>query len=308
MTVNEAEGEGEFFRGVELGECCGALAYRVAFHRQRDSWMLEFSQGNEERCCCRRRRLAIERLCALDAAIELSLRAGHTVRREVQRTCGNLDGAHPATAQVYPLLLPRKVCDALYPYQRQGVAWLLRRKRALLGDDMGLGKTAQALAAVRRLVRTGAVSWSLVVAPRTLIANWRYEARVWAPELTVATALPLGREREAQWRRIVGRAHLVLTSYEQLRSPPTALLANPPDLVIADEAHRLRNIGALSTQGFRALRVERVWALTGTPLERDAEDLAVLLSLLDSSRFAQSDKGLPTTSLRARLRPYLLRT
>ena len=288
----------------ESESCATTIA---SFRKRANEWTLTLSPGT---CTSRgdiRLRLAVKRLCELDAAIGYSVRAGKKVRCLIPHEPTLIDGPHTAAEQILPLLLPRKVEDSLYPYQRSGVAWMLRRNRALLGDDMGLGKTAQALAAVRRLVRWGVIAWVLVVVPRTLIANWRAEAKIWAPELTVATALTLGPQREARWSRLVRRAHMLLTSYEQLRNPAPALARNLPDLIIADEAHRLRNLGARSTQGFRSLNVERIWALTGTPVERDAEDLAVLLSLLDPVRFSPDDKSLPTISLRAQVRPYLLR-
>ena len=283
------------------------LFVSAKFNQCRDGWIVDIAPGSEERFGNKRKRLAIARICELDAAIKLTLQTGHTVQRTVPTLPSPTDEQHTAMEQILPLLLPLNIKDNLYPYQRHGVAWLLRHKRALLGDDMGLGKTAQALSAGRRLIRFGHVSWILVVSPRTLIANWMAEAAHWAPELTTATALPLGELRSERWSRLVRRAHLLFTSYEQLRNPAEALLRNPPDLIIADEAHRLRNIDSLSTQGFRAIHSEWFWALTGTPIERDAEDLAVLLSLLDSSRFSPADKSLPPISLRARLRPYLLR-
>ncbi len=270
-------------------------------------WRVVVKPAAEGQLGSQRLRLAIARLCELDTATKLTLQAGKTIQKKVTMQPTLIDGPHAATEQILPLLLPLKVKDDLYPYQRQGVAWLLRHKRALLGDDMGLGKTAQAIAAARRLIRTGSVAWVLVVSPRTLIANWEAESTRWAPELSTATALPLGTQRADYWARLVRRAHFLFTSYEQLRDPPDALIRNPPDLIIADEAHRLRNTSSQSTQGFRSIESERFWALTGTPIERDAEDLAVLLSLLDPSRFSPSDKTLPSLSLRARVRPYLLR-
>jgi SNF2 family DNA or RNA helicase len=251
--------------------------------------------------------LAVSRLCELDAALKTVISEGNSVQISVPFEPRLIDGPHAAAEQIIPLLLPWKIDYNLYNYQRRGVAWLLRHERALLADDMGLGKTAQAIAAARRLIRDGIVSWALVVAPRTLIANWSAEARRWAPELTVATALPIGGDREDRWWRLVRRAHLLLTSYEQLREPAEALVRNSPELAIADEAHRLRNIESQSTQGFRSLNLNRIWALTGTPIERDTEDLAVIMSLLDPARFSPDDKSLPPSSLRARLRPYMLR-
>ena len=144
-----------------------------------------------------------DRLRELDAVVSRLLARGTVVKWEISSLVSPAaqrlgpDGVFGSEDLVRPLLLPTRVDDALYPYQRRGVAWLLRNKRALLADDMGLGKTAQALGAVRRLVRFGVVRWGLVVAPRTLIANWVAESRKWAPELCVLTLQPLGRHRGA---------------------------------------------------------------------------------------------------------------
>ena len=106
---------------------------------------------------------------------------------------------------------------------------------------------------------------------------------------------------------VTGRCHVLLTNYEQLRTPPAILKSTAPDLIVADEAHRLRNRGARMTSGSFQLEPERFWALTGTPLERDLEDLATLLSLIAPKIFAPSDAKLHPSSLRSRARPYVLR-
>ena len=105
----------------------------------------------------------------------------------------------------------------------------------------------------------------------------------------------------------MGYRHVVLTNYEQLREVPETLQEVPPDLVIADEAHRLRNRGSQITEGCFELRPKHFWALTGTPIERDQEDLATLLSLVLPKRFAPDDARLPADSLRSRARPHILR-
>lgn len=270
-------------------------------------WAITLSPGAGRQCGSHRKRLAVSRLCELDVGIPLAIDAGRSVNLSVQKNQREENTSLGATAHILPLLLSRAINDSLYSYQREGVAWLIKQRRAILGDDMGLGKTAQALAAARRLIRHGRISWMLVVCPRTLIATWIREAGRWAPELCVATALPGFDSRFVRWSRLVKRAHVLFTSYEQLRKPPAALVANPPDLIIADEAHRLRKADSQTTQGFRKIDSPRFWALTGTPIERDTEDLAVLLSLLDPGRFVPADGLLPPTTLRSLVRPYLLR-
>ncbi len=210
--------------------------------------------------------------------------------------------------RVLPLLLPPGVKDELYPFQRQGVAWLLRHDKTILADDMGLGKTIQVIAAARRLYRYGRIESCLIIAPRTLLTNWLAEADKWAPEL-IAHRLEFTKRSftPAHWRGAVARAHLLLASYEDLRGLWDDLEGQPPDLIVADEAHRLRKAESLAHQAMRRIAAPRLWALTGTPVERDAQDLACLLSLLEPRRFAIDDHRHGINTLRARVRPYLLR-
>jgi SNF2 family DNA or RNA helicase len=272
-----------------------------------DGWLFRLSKrdcvkGGDFRIEC-----AGRRLLELDAALVSALAIGRTIERTVPSSPDQNSELPAVIEQVIPMLLPLKIEDHLYDYQRRGVAWLLRHDRAILGDDMGLGKTAQAIGAARRLIRYGKIKNLIVICPRTLIPNWISEVRHWAPELTIATVLPDGHSREGIWQRVIRRAHVVLTSYEQLRDPPRALIKANPELIIADEAHRLRKTDSLTTRGMRSIISSRFWALTGTPIERDMGDLAVLLSILDPARFSPDDGKLHPLSLRARFRPYLLR-
>ena len=178
---------------------------------------------------------------------------------------------------------------------------------AILADDMGLGKTVQVAFAVRVLFARANVRSVLVACPKSLLDVWERELARWAPELGVAVLNPPARVRDQAWAALVGRRHVVVTNYEQLREPPMALLENPVDVVVADEAHRLRNFGAQVTTGIDRLPRRCFWALTGTPVERDLEDLATLLSLVAPDRFAPSDSRLHPSSLRSAAQPYILR-
>lgn len=215
---------------------------------------------------------------------------------------------HRSLSPVLPLLLPRQVIDKLYPFQRRGVAFLLWHRRAVLADDMGLGKTVQVIAALRRLYRLNRLQSCLVVAPRTLLVNWKRELGRWAPELTTQDS---GFRSEgftvAQWRGVLARSHVALVSYEEVRDLWPYLEEEPPELIVADEAHRLRKADSQVSQAVRRIDSNGLWLLTGTPVERDAADLACLLSLLEPRRYAVDDDRLGLDVLRSRVRPYLLR-
>ena len=208
---------------------------------------------------------------------------------------------------VRPLLLDPPDIERLYPFQRAGVRWLTGQAGGVLADDMGLGKTVQVIAAMRLLFNRGELRHAVVVCPKGLIATWEREFGQWAPELCLAVVTPPARIREAAWRALARRQHVLVTNYEQFRDPPEALWQEPPDLIVADEAHRLRNWGAQVTAGSHRLAAKRFWALSGTPVERDTEDLATLLSIVAPRHFAPSDAGLHPASLRSQARKFVLR-
>ena len=208
---------------------------------------------------------------------------------------------------LHPLLRGAPSLRRLYPYQQEGAQWLVRKAGAILADDMGLGKTVQAISAMRLLFHSGSVRQALVICPRGLIAIWEDELTRWASELGVAVLTPTARLREVAWAEVVGRRHVLITNYEHLRDLPRALRRTPPDLVVADEAHKLKNRESRIASGGAQLTPKAFWALSGTPLERDLDDLATILSLVAPAAFAPSDGRLHPSSLRSRARKYILR-
>lgn len=210
-------------------------------------------------------------------------------------------------ALIRPLLLDTPKLEQLYSFQHQGVEWLINRSGCILADDMGLGKTVQVISAMRLLFNRAELRTALVICPKGLIATWEREFSRWASELGVAVLVPPARLREDAWKTVAGRQHVLLTNYEQFRTPPEILRRTPPDLIVTDEAHRLRKPGSKVTSGVFELRPKRFWALTGTPLERDLEDMATLLSLVAPNHFAPTDAKLHPSSLRSRAKPYVLR-
>jgi SNF2 family DNA or RNA helicase len=206
-----------------------------------------------------------------------------------------------------PLLLPEPSEAHLLGFQASGVDWLVSGSARILADDMGLGKTVQAIAALRRLVALGQARNCLVVAPKSLAANWTHELARWAPELIVLRVVPGAAHRDEVWDLLLRRAHVLITNYEQLRTPSTILQNERVSVFIADEVHRARNVESQITQGMKLVGRDRFWGLSGTPVERDASDLATLLSIAEPSRFSADDARLPVAFLREVARPFVLR-
>jgi len=171
---------------------------------------------------------------------------------------------------------------ALYPFQVDGVNWLSHRIGAILDDEMGLGKTVQALTALDSNAPV------LVVAPAIAKGVWAREAAKWRPEFT--TDILKGRQ-SFRWPK---PGEIVITNYDILpKDKPT----DPPagTIMIADEAHALKNNKAQRTKRYRAMAATvreaggRTWLLTGSPLLNRPPELWALMMAADIAREAFGD-------------------
>ncbi len=190
-----------------------------------------------------------------------ALRASH-IRREVRGTGGHLPGVH----------------TRLYPYQVDGVAFLAGCGRALLADDMGLGKTLQAIAAAAWLTEHDQVRRTLVVCPASLKHQWAREIdRFTGHRAVVVQGNP--RARLGLYRE---RAAFTIVNYELvLRDQSVIQHEVAPDLLVLDEAQRIKNWRTKTATAIKALDTRYAFVLTGTPLENRLEDLYSLMQVVD---------------------------
>ncbi len=168
-----------------------------------------------------------------------------------------------------------------FPYQYEGIAWLFAQQAALLADEMGLGKTMQTITAMRLLLRAGQVSRILLVCPKPLIPNWQREFRAWAEELPIVTIEGDSNHRKMQWT--MPGVPILLANYEILVRDFEMLADDPPkfDLLILDEAQRIKNRGSRTAVTARGIPRKRSWALTGTPIENRPEEMASLYEFME---------------------------
>ena len=247
--------------------------------------------------------LAVRRAISADAALRWQMKQGSFRLRLL--VAGQSSG-HLAARLCLPHLISTRPLP-LYRFQRTGVAHLLRSSRVLFADDMGLGKTIQAAAALRILVASGRVRNALVLAPATLVSNWLSELARWVPELVVAKGSPAKQPRAASWDNLMDQSHVIATNYEDFRKAVPTYGCPTVDLLILDEAHRVKNWESLSSRAVRQIDCNRMWALTGTPIERDSKDLTSLLALLDPNAFTSDDAKLSPGVLRSRAGRFVLR-
>ena len=167
----------------------------------------------------------------------------------------------------------------LFPYQSEGVAFLAARGRALLADDMGLGKTLQAISAASWLADNAGVKKVLVICPASLKHQW-------AREIGKFTAHPVqiiqgsAENRFVQYR---ADALFFIVNYElTVRDLSVINDTLKADLVILDEAQRIKNWRTKIASTIKLISSRYVFVLSGTPLENRLEDLYSLLQVVDA--------------------------
>ncbi len=208
----------------------------------------------------------------------------------------------------------------LYPYQREGMLHLAFKERALLADEMGLGKTIQAIAACSLLHRLGKAARVLVVTPASLKTEWE-------DQIQRFTQLPyqlIFGPRRRRLRQYSDPPFFTLVNYEQMISDALDVNAElQPDVVILDEAQRIKNWGTKTAQAVKRLRSRYAFVLTGTPIENRIDEIHSLMSFLDPSVlgplfhfnrefYELDDHGRPSgyknlDQLHSRIAPFLLR-
>ncbi len=209
----------------------------------------------------------------------------------------------------------------LYDYQKAGVERFLTQGRLVLADDMGLGKTTQAIVAAAALQEVGLVRRGLFIVPASLKSQWQreWQAVSSAPLVVVEGGPEARREVYAKTRR-----GFLVTNYEQVVRDLDAIAAWGADLVVLDEAQRIKNWSTRTALTIKHLRPTYRLVLTGTPMENRLEELASIVEWVDDRALEPKWRLLPLhsayadgtrevtgarnlTALRARLAPVLLR-
>ncbi len=168
----------------------------------------------------------------------------------------------------------------LYDYQLRGAVFLACRGRSILGDDMGLGKTLQSMAAVELLVRERGIERVLVVAPASVKYQWEDEIRKFAARQVQV----IEGSHEERLRQYSQHTFYRLVNYEQILRDLDAMNAWAPDVVILDEAQRIKNWESKISRAVKKLRSRYAIVLSGTPLENKLEELYSIVQFVDDRR------------------------
>ncbi len=184
-------------------------------------------------------------------------------------------------AQLDAGTFPQPLAVPLYDYQLRGAMFLAGRGRSILGDDMGLGKTAQTLAAVELLARERNIGRVLVVAPASVKFQWEGEIkRFTGRAVQVIDGDP--QDRDAQY---AVPTFYRLVNYEQVVRDHAAVNGWQPDVIVLDEAQRIKNWESKTSKAVKKLTSRYAMVLTGTPLENRLEELYSIVQFVDERRF-----------------------
>ncbi len=177
----------------------------------------------------------------------------------------------------------------LFPYQVQGIKFLISNKSALLADQMGTGKTVQSTTALRILFIKGEVKKALIVVPSNLITVWEEHLKKWAPEIQFITVRDTKEGRKVLWKV---KSHVYLISYDTLKNDykfekqMLKKFAEDLDIILLDEAHNIKNPDAKKSKAVRFISrfAKYRWALSGTPLQNNLKELLSIYSFLFPDR------------------------
>ncbi len=237
------------------------------------------------------------------------------LRELVQRLSGR--------AELPEVAVPASVNASLRPYQQQGLSWLQFLREyglaGILADDMGLGKTLQTLAHIQVEKDAGRLDRpALIIAPVSLMGNWRREAERFCPQLRCLVIH--GKDRH----EVAGSTHqhdIVIAPYSLLPRDREGWLQAKWHLVVLDEAQNIKNANTHAAQVASALQTRHRLCLSGTPMENHLGELWSLFHFLmpgflgSQKRFTElfrtpvEKQGDPERlhQLRARVTPFMLR-
>jgi superfamily II DNA or RNA helicase len=165
----------------------------------------------------------------------------------------------------------------LYPYQKAGVLFAAQAGRCLIADEMGLGKTLQAIAATGLMARIYGIEKVLIVCPSSLKYQWRQEIEKFTNR-TAQVIQGLWHSRQEQYERT---AFFKIVNYDVVHRDLAAIGKWSPDLIILDEAQRIKNWKTRLAKSVKQLSSPYAIVLTGTPLENRIEELHSIVEFID---------------------------
>ena len=165
-----------------------------------------------------------------------------------------------------------------YEFQQQGISFLAHVGSGIIGDDMGLGKTVQTMGAAHMLWKQGKVKKVLVICPSSLKYQWSSEIDKFLGHSNIVIDGKNTKEKKNAFLKFINGDYLFgIANYELVRNMADMMKEFHYDVIIADEAHRLKNKESQTYKAIKSLPSTHRFASTGTPLQNNVEELYALM-------------------------------
>lgn len=257
-----------------------------------------------------------DQLSSQDGHLQLPLNQGLVLQERL--TGENVDFTADFATMVQDLLkpdefvttLPDGLQAELRSYQVTGFRWLKMLSHyhfgGILADEMGLGKTLQAITYLLSEKQDSGRMQALIVAPASLTYNWQQELKRFAPQLTTAV---IGGNRNERERLLAEPVDVFITSYASLRQDVVLYQDRPLTHLILDEAQMVKNSTTKTAHALRSLEIDHRFALSGTPIENNLEELWSLFQMIMPGFFPTRGKfkELTAEEVAKMIRPFILR-
>lgn len=165
----------------------------------------------------------------------------------------------------------------LYPYQEEGILFAARKGRCIIADEMGLGKTIQAIGTAELMRKEFNISSVLILCPTSLKYQWKKEIE----KFTGETALVIEGNHLARRKQYSQDTFYKIVSYHSANNDIKILKSLHTDLLVMDEAQRLKNWNTQIAKAARRIESQYTVALSGTPLENKIEELYAIAQYVD---------------------------
>ena len=188
--------------------------------------------------------------------------------------------------------LPKEELKTLRDYQLTGVKWLYNIYKTgfggILADEMGLGKSIQLIYLTKLIIKDNKDAKILIVAPTSLIYNWKKEFDKFGQELNYKV---FAETKEQRLNDIENTdANIMITSYGLIRNDYEAYSKYNFNLIAIDEAQNIKNPNAGITKAVKDLKSDIKLALTGTPIENNILELWSIFDFIMPGYLATKDK------------------
>jgi len=209
--------------------------------------------------------------------------------------------------------VPKQIQADLRPYQEVGYNWLKTLDAyqfgGVLADDMGLGKTLQSISFIQSKINEEQGKY-LVVCPSSVLYNWQYEFNKFTEDIDPVIISGTIEERKDL---IIGMKEadtgVWLTSYPLLQRDGIQYRDIYFNTVILDESQTVKNDLAKTTQAVSKLNSRNKFALSGTPIENNLDELWTLFSIIQPGMFRDKNsfKKMDTRVIANKIKPFILR-